>query len=117
MSEILVTGGNGFVGRQLVAALQDRGDSVRVLALPTEDTTWLQERGVAVHPGDIRQRQSLVKPMRGADAVVHLAGLMGVWQPMEVYHSVNVTGTENVCRVALAEGVRRVVHISSWTAY
>jgi nucleoside-diphosphate-sugar epimerase len=112
-----VTGGNGFVGRRLVAALQDRGDSVRVLALPAEDTIWLTERGVAVYPGDIRQRQSLTKPIRGVDAVVHLAGLMGVWQPMEVYRSVNVTGTENVCRVALAEGVRRVVHISSWTVY
>jgi nucleoside-diphosphate-sugar epimerase len=117
MSEILVTGGNGFVGRQLVTALQQRGDSVRVLALPTEDTTWLEEHGVAVHRGDIRQRESLAEPIRGTDAVFHLAGLMGVWQPMEAYHSVNVTGTENVCRAALAEGVRRLVHVSSWTVY
>jgi nucleoside-diphosphate-sugar epimerase len=117
MSEILVTGGNGFLGRRLVAALQERGDSARVLALPTEDTTWLEERGVTVHRGDVRQPQSLVAPLRGADAVLHLAGLMAVWQPMEVYHSVNVTGTENVCRAALAEGVGRLVHVSSWTVY
>ena len=117
MSEILVTGGNGFVGRQLIPALADRGDSVRVLALPGEDTTWLEQRGVAVHRGDIRQARGLVKPVRGADAVIHLAGLMGVWQPAEVYRSVNVTGTENVCRAALAEGAARVVHVSSWTVY
>jgi nucleoside-diphosphate-sugar epimerase len=36
---------------------------------------------------------------------------------MEDYHAVNVTGTENVCRAALAQGVRRVVHVSSWTVY
>jgi nucleoside-diphosphate-sugar epimerase len=43
--------------------------------------------------------------------------MMGVWQPMENYRAVNETGTENVCRAALAEGVRRIVHVSSWTVY
>ena len=47
---VLVTGGNGFVGRNR-PALQDRGDTVRVLALPAEDTHWLGERGVAVCQG------------------------------------------------------------------
>ena len=117
MSGILVTGGNGFVGRHLVPALLNRGDSVRVLALPTEDTRWLEERGVAVHRGDIRRPDTLVAPMHGVDGVLHLAGLMGVWRPMQDYHAVNVTGTENICRAALAEGVRRVVHVSSWTVY
>jgi nucleoside-diphosphate-sugar epimerase len=115
--EILITGGNGLLGRHLVSALEDRGDNVRVLALPSEDTSSLEERGVAVHRGDIRRRETLTAPMSGVDAVLHLAGMMGVWRPMEQYHAVNVTGTENVCRAALATGVRRVVHVSSWTVY
>lgn len=116
MSEILVIGGNGFVGRHLVPALQDQGNSVRVLALPTEDTRWLEERDVVVHRGDIRQPDTLVAPMRGIDRVVHLAGMMGVWRPMEQYHAVNVTGTENVCR-AVSAVKARLVHVSSWTVY
>jgi nucleoside-diphosphate-sugar epimerase len=48
--------------------------------------------------------------------VLHLAGMMGLWRPMTDYHAVNVTGTENVCRAALAEGAR-VIHVSSWTVY
>jgi nucleoside-diphosphate-sugar epimerase len=114
--DILITGGNGLLGRHVVSALQDRGDSVCVLVLPSEDASWLEERGVAVHRGDIRRPETLVAPMRGMDAVLHLAGMMGVWRPMEDYHAVNVTGTENVCRAALAEGAR-VVHVSSWTVY
>jgi nucleoside-diphosphate-sugar epimerase len=58
----------------------------------------------------------LTAAIGGADAVLHLAGMMGVWRPMADYHAVNVSGTENVCRAALAEGAR-VVHVSSWTVY
>jgi nucleoside-diphosphate-sugar epimerase len=116
MNEILVIGGNGFLGRHLVPALQDRGNSVRVLALPTEDTRWLEERGVIIHKGDIRQPDTLVAPMRGVDRVIHLAGMMGVWRPMEDYRAVNVTGTKNVCRAVLAIGAR-LLHVSSWTVY
>ena len=117
MSEILITGGNGFVGRHVVSALLERGDSVRVLALPAEDTSTLEEWGVAVHRGDIRRPDSLAGPMAGVDRVLHLAALMDVWRPMEEYRAVNVSGTENVCRAALAAGVSRVVHMSSSSVY
>jgi nucleoside-diphosphate-sugar epimerase len=117
MSTILITGGNGFVGRHVISALQDRGDRVRVLALPGENVSWLQERGVAVYHGDIRAPESLAQPVHGADAVLHLAAMMDVWRPVEDYRAVNVTGTENVCRAALAADVRRLVHMSSSSVY
>jgi nucleoside-diphosphate-sugar epimerase len=115
--DILITGGNGLLGRHLIPALQDRGDTVRVLALPEEDTQWLRRRGVAVHRGDVRWPDTLVAPMSGVTAVLHCAGMMGVWRPLEDYRAVNVTGTQNVCRAALAERVGRIVHVSSWTVY
>jgi nucleoside-diphosphate-sugar epimerase len=114
---VLITGGNGLLGRHLVPALEERGDSVRVLALPGEDTSWLHERGVEVLRGDIRAPETLVRPMRGVENVLHLAGMMGAWRPMEDYRAVNVAGTLNVCRAAMAEGIRRLVHVSSWTVY
>jgi nucleoside-diphosphate-sugar epimerase len=117
MSTILVTGGNGFVGRHVVAALQDRGDSVRVLALPEEDASWLGQRGAEVHRGDIRLPGTLAGPVRGVDAVLHLAAMMDVWRPIGDYRAVNVTGTGNICRAALAAGVRRFVHMSSSSVY
>jgi nucleoside-diphosphate-sugar epimerase len=115
--ETLITGSTGLVGRHLVTALQGRGDAVRALVLPPEDASWLEERGVAVYRGDIRDPETLVTPMRGVDTVFHLAALQGRWVPMEEYYRVNVTGTENVCRAALAAGVRRLAHVSSWTIY
>ena len=115
--EVLITGGNGFLGRNLILALQERGDSVRVLALLTEDTTWLEKRGVAVFRGDLRHPDVLTAPMRDVDGVFHLAAMIGAWRPMQDYYAVNVTGTESVCRAALAAGVRRLVHISSAMVY
>jgi nucleoside-diphosphate-sugar epimerase len=114
--ETLITGGNGLLGRHLVRALRGRGDNVRVLVLPGEDASWLEERGVAVHRGDVRQPETLTTPVGGVEAVLHLAGMMGAWRPMADYHAVNVTGTANVCRAALVEAAR-VVHVSSWTVY
>src|SRR5438105_14350409 len=109
--DILVTGGNGLLGRHLIPQLQERGDAVRVLVLPGEDATWLEQRGVRVFRGDVRDKLTLFPTVNHADAVLNLAGMMGVWRPMADHRAVNVTGTENVCHAALAAGVKRLVHI------
>ena len=114
---ILITGGTGLLGRHLVPALQEQGHNVRMLALTGEDTSWLEARGAAIHRGDVRRPDSLVAPLRGVDSVLHMAAMMGLWRPISEYRAVNVTGTENVCRAALAAGVGRLVHVSSWTVY
>lgn len=115
--DILITGGNGLLGRHLIPALENCGHRPRVLVLPSEDATFLEQRGVAVVRGNITEPQTLTDAFSGIEAVVHLAGMMGVWRPIEDYHAVNVKGTENVCRAALEAGVGRVVHVSSWTVY
>jgi nucleoside-diphosphate-sugar epimerase len=115
--EILVTGANGYLGQHLVAALQERGHSVRALVLPTENAASLTQRGVAIYRGDVRQPDALAAPMKGVDAVFHLAAMLGTWRPTQDYDAVNVAGTEHVCRAALAAGVRRLVHVSSAMVY
>jgi nucleoside-diphosphate-sugar epimerase len=115
--EIFVTGATGFLAGHLIPALQERGHSVRALVLPSENAASLSERGVAVYPGDVRRPETLNLPMARADGVIHMAALMATWAPMEVHRAVHVTGTANVCRAALAAGVRRLVHLSSAITY
>jgi nucleoside-diphosphate-sugar epimerase len=115
--EILISGGNGFLGRHLIGELQKRGDHIRVLALDAEDTSWVEEHNVAVYRGDILDPDTLSAPLRGVQSVFHLAAMMGVWRSMRDYCATNVLGTENVCRAALKAGVSRVIHTSSAMVY
>ncbi len=113
----LITGASGLLGGHLITALQARGDDIHALALVNEDTSALEARNVTIHRGDIRQPETLTSAMEGVDLVFHLAGMMGFWLPMSDYYAVNVTGSENVIRKAMAAGAKRIVHISSWTVY
>jgi nucleoside-diphosphate-sugar epimerase len=115
--EVLITGGNGFVGRHLIPALQGRGDHVRVLSSPRGDTTWLEQRDVAIFRGDVRDADSLQAAMRGAKAVIHLVADTRKWGSRRSSYAVNVAGVENVCGAALAAGVGRLIHISTFTVY
>jgi nucleoside-diphosphate-sugar epimerase len=114
---ILVTGGSGFLASHLIPALQERGHAVRALALPSSDTSLLEQAAVEIQTGDVRLPETLAPAMREVDAVFHLAAAIGVRRPLRDYHAVNVTGTENVCRAALAAGVGRLVHVSSTSVY
>jgi nucleoside-diphosphate-sugar epimerase len=115
--DVLITGGNGFLGRRLVSELLEGGHRVRVLALPTEDTSWLEDRDVKVFRGDLTSPGSLKAPVHNAECVFHLAAMIGAWSPMRDYYAVNVTATESVCRAALAARVHRLIHISSAMVY
>jgi nucleoside-diphosphate-sugar epimerase len=114
---ILVTGATGFLAGNLIPALQQRGHTIRGLVVPSGDATWLEERGVRVYRGDVREPSSLTAAMRDVDAVFHLAAAIGTRRPMKDYYAINVTGTKNVCRAALRAGVTRLVHVSTTSVY
>ena len=114
---VLVTGATGFVARHLIPALQRHGHSVRGLVQPAADAHGLETGGVQVFRGDVRDLVALAPAMKGVDAVIHLAAAIGVKYPMDYYVAVNVNGTANVCRAALAAGTGRLVHVSSTSVY
>ena len=113
MTTDLVTGGTGFVGRELVRQLLDRGDKVAVLSRrrPLEEVKWLEcdlldAKGLS---GQIAQ----LSP----DVIYHLASLPGdTGNPQEMVE-VNVTGLTNLLEAARASKVSRCVHSSSISAY
>ena len=103
---VLVTGGAGFIGRQLVPALGARGKTVRVLAREAETV-----EGAEVVVGDVTRPETLPAALAGVDAVIHLVAILQ-GKP-EDFDRVIAGGTRNVVEAARAAGVRRFVYQSA----
>lgn len=111
---VLVTGGTGFTGRNLVRALLARGDHVRVLARSPDRARQTLPPEVEVVVGDIADPEAVDRCVRGRELVFHLAAIFrqaGV--PDRRYREVHVDGTRRLLQASDREGVRRVVHCST----
>lgn len=111
----LVTGAAGFIGSNVVRALVGDGYVVRALHLPDDSTRNLDDVDVERIAGDVTDRASLERAMKGCEVVFHLAAIYALWTRdggARLYR-VNVDGTRNVFEIARAAGVRRVVYTSS----
>jgi dihydroflavonol-4-reductase len=113
MPKTLVTGGTGFVGRAVVTELLDAGREVRVLARNPEHPA-LAGLDVEVATGDLRDKASLEKALKGCARVFHVAADYRLWvpDPQEMY-ATNVDGTSWLLEAAAATGVEKVVYTST----
>ena len=112
---VLVTGGSGFLGINLIRYLHARGHELVSLDIAPFDYPDMK-RKVSEIRGDIRERATVELAMAGVDAVVHCAAALPLYSPDDIY-TTDVEGTRTVLGAALAAGVRRVVHISSTAVY
>src|ERR1051326_288081 len=110
---VLVTGAAGLLGGHVAELALERGATVRVLARPGEDVSWLAKAGAEVCRGDMKDRASLEAAVRNVDRVLHCAARMGPWGPEAEYRLVNVRGRVLLLEAAIAAGVQRFVHVSS----
>lgn len=121
---VLVTGGAGFIGSQIVTALADRGHDPVVLdaQLPTAHRAALQPSAPVaewVH-ADVRNRGALVRALRGVDAVCHQAAMVGLGQDFTdapAYVSCNDVGTAVLLASMAQTGVSRLVLAGSMVVY
>lgn len=111
MGAALVTGGSGFIGGHLVAALTARGERVRVLDVrePPEAVS-----GVEFMRGSILEPEAVERALEGVDRVFHLAAHAQLWLPDPAdFDRVNREGTRVVLDAARRAGVRRFLHCST----
>ena len=106
---VLVTGAGSLLLGGVAAALAARGDHVVCL----QRSTLVLPDGVRQVQGDVRDASAVRAAMQGCDAVLHGAARVGVLGTWDDFRSVNVDGTANVLAAARAEGVQRMVHVST----
>jgi UDP-glucose 4-epimerase len=120
---VLVTGGAGFIGSNLVRAILARGDDVRVLDnFSTGNRANLAglDRDVELVEGDLRSYERVHAAVRGAEVVFHQGALPSVPRSVQdplTTTAVNVEGTLNVLLAARDSGARRIVNASSSSVY
>lgn len=121
--KIVVTGGTGFLGRHLVWRAATEGAEVvftgrdaraadEVVRLAPASVRWQ-----ALRHGEADAERVLVEAARGADAIVHCAALSSPWGRYEAFRRANVASTAEVIAACAANGVRRLVHISTPSLY
>lgn len=110
-----LTGANGFIGQRLAERVSAEGHAVRCLVRSEEKFRNLAHLpGVTAAIGNLDSPDFLQSAMSGCDTVFHLAAFAKPWtKDKNLPYHVNVTGTENMLKAALAAGVKRFVLTSS----
>jgi UDP-N-acetylglucosamine 4,6-dehydratase/5-epimerase len=119
---ILITGGTGSFGKQFVGMVLKKYRPNRLIVFSRDELKQVEMKRVFNSPcmryfiGDVRDAERLHRALRGVDVVVHAAALKHVpvaeYNPFEAVKT-NVIGAENVINVALDNGVKKVVALSS----
>ncbi len=110
----LVTGATGFVGSAVARALLERGEAVRLLTRPGSDRRNIAGLDAEVVEGDLTDRASLSRAVRGAASLYHVAADYRFWakDPRQLYQT-NVDGSRSLIQAAAEAGVARIVYTSS----
>jgi UDP-glucose 4-epimerase len=111
---VLITGATGFIGKQLVKTLIDKGYYCRCLVRKTKNINELKDLTIDLAHGDISNPASLKDITQGIDIVYHLAAQMGKWGiPEEHFYAINVHGTKNLLEEASQSNVKQFIFCST----
>lgn len=112
MSRIFITGGSGYVGRNLIRHFIARGDSVIALARSAQAAATVQALGATAQQGDLLL-PTLGTAMQGCDILIHAAADTNHGWGTAAQQQTNLDGTRHVFACARNAGIRKVIHIST----
>src|SRR5262245_52410725 len=107
-SKILVTGGAGFLGINLLRFLRARDYALASYDLAPLDAPDLQEDVETIH-GDVRDAGLVDRSLDRVGVVIHAAAALPLYSPQDI-HATDVGGTRTVLEAARRRGVARVIH-------
>ncbi len=113
--KVLITGGAGFLGINLIRYLHERGHQCVSLDMADFDYPDMKDK-ITVVKGDIRNKKDVEKAMCEVDQVVHTAAALPLYSPKDIY-TTDVEGTRMLLEVAHSHNVARFVMISSTAVY
>jgi len=111
---VFLTGGTGFVGREILRQLVATGHKVRALVRRGSEHKLAVEKDIEVHIGNATDAASLDGALAGCDAVIHLVGIIREFPGKGItFQRLHVEATRNLIEAAETQGVKRFVHMSA----
>ena len=108
--KVLITGGGGFLGSHLARRLFGRGDDVTVLGRSTFPQF---DKSIHCVQVDIRNRDALIRALKGQAVVFHTAAIPGIWGNYNEFYQTDVVGTNNVIAACRTQNVKKLIYTSS----
>jgi nucleoside-diphosphate-sugar epimerase len=113
-----ITGGAGFFGLHLIdRLLKEEGHTVVVYDVAELEPSYKGNPRITYVKGDVRDKNALMDAMRGCDTVHHNAAVLPIARSGKEYWDINVDGARNVLEAALANGVKKVICVSTSAVY
>jgi 2-alkyl-3-oxoalkanoate reductase len=113
----VVTGATGLVGSHIVEQLVARGERVRGVVRAPAHAAFLKQMGSETAVADLQDVAALRRAFSGATIVYHCAAKVSDWGPWREFVADTVQGTRNALEACRAEGVGRVLFLSSSTVF
>ena len=115
---VLVTGATGHIGNVLVRKLIEKGEKVRALVMPGDNSISLEGLKLQIIEGDVRNSKDVMMACEGIDVVYHLAAIISIVPGhKKLIYDVNVGGVENILKAVKEAHVRRLIYTSSVHAF
>ncbi len=115
MKTILITGGSGFLGINLIHHLLNQG-GLQIRSLDLVEFDYPERDRIEAVTGDIRDAATVAKAMEGVTCVVHTAAALPLYKKEDIL-STDVLGTRLLLEAAQKANVERFVHVSSTAVY
>lgn len=113
--KVLVTGGSGFLGINMVRKLFENGVK-DVVVLDVENFDYPEKNKITFIKGDIRNKTKVNQAMQGVTQVIHTAAALPLYSKKDIM-TTDVNGTRNLLEAAKKHKVKRFVHVSSTAVY
>ncbi|MCK4330093.1 NAD-dependent epimerase/dehydratase family protein [candidate division WOR-3 bacterium] len=113
--KVLITGGSGFLGINLIRYLLDKGIN-NIISLDLVEFDYPEKNKIRAIVGDIRNKETVREMMKDVALVVHCAAALPLYSKEEIF-STDVEGTKIVLKEAFKNNVERFVHISTTAVY
>lgn len=117
MENVIITGGNGFIGSHIVRYFIEKDVKLKCMIRKDSSLDNIKDLDVEIVYGDINNLESLKKSFKNSSFVIHTAGMVKDWGPYKEFYNTNVKGVLNVLKASKENNIKDIIITSTNSVY